>query len=103
MSDEAATVDTRSAYERAKDAFEAADGESRTSERVVECPQDGGPMMKRVTYTEPNHVKIELECLDQMGPDPDDPDKTVVVRPGNPEHNQVRYGYSSSEQDAPAR
>lgn len=67
--------ETRSNYERARDDFAKAKGETLVSERVVVCPTCSAPMVKSVAKKAPQHVRVVLVCSAEPG------------------HNEERYGY----------
>lgn len=71
--------EARRNYERAKDEFEAAKGETRVSEHVDVCPECGEPMTLRKSYREPQQYRFEGICS-----------KTKA-------HNIERYGFYSTE------
>ena len=68
--------ETRTNWQRAKDDFNKAKGDTLVSERVVECPTCGAPMVKQVAKKKPEHVRVVLTCSNDPG------------------HNDERYGYS---------
>ena len=68
--------ESRTNWERARDDFNKAKGDTLVSERVVECPTCGAPMVKSVAKKRPHHVRVNLVCSNEPG------------------HNDERYGYS---------
>lgn len=74
--------ETRSHFDRAKDEFEKAKGDTRVTERRVECPSCDPPntnMLKRTSYRPPQQVRVELICS------------------VNPEHDDDRYGFYATD------
>lgn len=71
--------ETRTNYERAKDNFDQAKGESRTVTKLRTCPECGATMTITQTYTAPDAFHH------------------VAVCSAHEEHNIDRYGFYSTD------
>ena len=71
--------ETRSNFERAKDDFDKAKGETRVSQRNDACPDCGNPMSLTKAYKGEQSYRFQGICS------------------VNPDHNIERYGYYSTE------
>lgn len=77
--------ETRTHYERARQEFQDAQGETRVTERIDRdevnggCPECHAPMTLRHSYKAPEHYHFEGICS------------------ADPDHNLERFGYYSTE------